>query len=230
MSLSSPTTSSNNTSSPTMAMMMSNTSVFNNNNPMMDPIIEPIHLKIIYDNLDNHIIRNIYSYPSDTSISTLKLKFLKQLNNKELTNENTILLIDENEILNEKKTLQENKCLNPYMIYHCKLITIDNNNNYINRECIKVKKRTVEIKLKIQEKIGDQLLTCDIVCKSNKKFGVIATMYCKHRNYQPIEDYLFANEKNVLLKFDKSLNAMGFNDIDKIYIINVYHKDMVSLN
>ncbi|EFC39094.1 predicted protein [Naegleria gruberi] len=205
--------------------------------------------------LDQSHIRITYCFPSDTLVQQVKKQFISHLLakgvvNLEVSNKNDVdsntldqfrlLVTGGKELLVDKKSLQENRIENNGKPLSVNLIKISNNpsetddenvvnlSDYVERETIKIKKKHVEVKLRIQEKVGDQVLTCDISCKNNKKFGVISKMYCQHRNYNA-EDFVFATSVNhVLLKNEKSLSSMGMVEQGTVYVINVYHKDLVS--
>ncbi|KAG2374933.1 hypothetical protein C9374_010307 [Naegleria lovaniensis] len=202
-------------------------------------------------------VRVTYCYPSDTSVQQIKKIFISYLLAKRYLPSSVIhehlmdSLIDQyrlavgKELLVDKKTLQENRVMEngkPLSVVLCRVVALNDGNgasdsndeevinlsDYVERETVKLKKKHVDVKLRIQEKVGDQVLTCDISCKNNKKFGVISKMYCQHRNYNP-DDFVFATSVNhVLLKNEKSLSSMGMNESGTLYVINVYHKDLVS--
>ncbi|KAF0982816.1 hypothetical protein FDP41_010795 [Naegleria fowleri] len=200
-------------------------------------------------------VRATYCHPSDTSVQQIKKTFISYLLAKRylpssLNHEPIDTLVDQyrlavgKELLVDKKTLQENRVMEngkPLSVVLCRVMApshdgqdqfndeeVINVSDYVERETVKIKKKYVDVKLRIQEKVGDQVLTCDISCKNNKKFGVISKMYCQHRNYNP-DDFVFATSVNhVLLKNEKSLSSMGMNESGTLYVINVYHKDLVS--
>jgi len=199
------------------------------------------------------VIRVTYCYPFDTPVQQVKKLFVSHLMAKGLipsagtntaTLDNSVLeryrIAIGKELLVDRKSLQENKIDLAGRVFAANLVKIGsqeeeegdepvvNASDYVERETVKIKKKQVEVKLRIQEKVGEQLLTCDISCKSNKKFGVISKMYCQHRNYNP-EDFVFATSVNhVMLKNDKSLSSMGMSESGNLYVVNVYHKDLVS--
>jgi hypothetical protein len=72
----------------------------------------------------------------------------------------------------------------------------------------KKKGKSVEIKLRIQEKVNNQVVGCDITAKSGMKFEKIQTMYCAHRKYD-VKDYVFASY-GVLMEPSKTLVSNQF--------------------
>lgn len=76
-------------------------------------------------------------------------------------------------------------------------------------EAEKKKKKNIDIKLRIQEKVNQQVIGCDITAKSGMKFEKIQVMYCNHRKYNP-KDYVFASY-GVLMEPTKTLNQLGLN-------------------
>jgi hypothetical protein len=101
------------------------------------------------------------------------------------------------------------------------------NNGAAAEDAKKKKGKSVEIKLRIQEKVNNQVVGCDITAKSGMKFEKIQTMYCAHRKYN-VKDYVFASY-GVLMEPSKSLNQLGLNQMGKVYTIQVYHKDRVNI-
>jgi hypothetical protein len=91
----------------------------------------------------------------------------------------------------------------------------------------KKKPKNVDVKLRIQEKVNNQVIGCDITAKSAMKFEKIATMYCAHRKY-PITKVVFASY-GVLMEPTKTLNQLGLNEAGKVYTIQVYSKDRVNI-
>jgi len=91
----------------------------------------------------------------------------------------------------------------------------------------KKKKKNVDVKLRIQEKVNQQVIGCDITAKSGMKFEKIQAMYCNHRKYNP-KDYVFASY-GVLMEPTKTLNQLGLNQLGKVYTIQVYNKDRVNI-
>ena len=94
-------------------------------------------------------------------------------------------------------------------------------------EAEKKKKKNIDIKLRIQEKVNQQVIGCDITAKSGMKFEKIQVMYCNHRKYNP-KDYVFASY-GVLMEPTKTLNQLGLNQAGKVYTIQVYNKDRVNI-
>lgn len=54
-----------------------------------------------------------------------------------------------------------------------------------------------EYKLKITEKVNNQLIACDLTVRPTMIFEKIAKMYCKHRKYNE-SDYVFMYGGRVL--------------------------------
>jgi len=89
---------------------------------------------------------------------------------------------------------------------------------------------SVKFKLKIQEKVEGQVISCDIEATSTMLLEKVTTMYCKHRKYNAA-DYVFAYN-GTILDVKKSLIALGVGKSDesgKTFLINCFHKDKVTV-
>ncbi|KAL0476607.1 hypothetical protein AKO1_002846 [Acrasis kona] len=85
----------------------------------------------------------------------------------------------------------------------------------------------VDVKLRIEEKVSNQVIGCDITVKASTRFEKIKTMYCNHRGYQP-DMYMFAKQ-GVIIESGLTLRQLGMTEPDKPYLINVYHKNVVNV-
>lgn len=89
---------------------------------------------------------------------------------------------------------------------------------------------SVKFKLKIQEKVEGQIISCDIEANSTMLLEKVTAMYCKHRKYN-VADYVFAYN-GAILDVKKSLIALGVGKSDeagKTFLINCFHKDKVTV-
>jgi hypothetical protein len=166
---------------------------------------------------------------------------------RNITDINQYKLIYCDHILVDDKTLQENQFDSTSQLFPVQLLHVDDvaklqltEQRLVNKrerrvpqktaviEEKKKKPKNVDVKLRIQEKVNNQVIGCDITAKSAMKFEKIATMYCTHRKYKKT-DYVFASY-GVLMEPTKTLNQLGLNQAGKVYTIQVYSKDRVNIS
>jgi hypothetical protein len=209
------------------------------------PTDKLISLKITYQ--DGFIARHCtYRVASQETAGTV-LSMICKLRNVKMTE---YKLVYDDHVLVSENTLFDNQLNSSSKLYHLSLVT----NEEVIEKCFFpqriVKKETIEseqqelqtatrqrrkatvntlgVRLRIEEKVNQQIIGCDINAKTNMKFERIRVMYCQHRGYKP-EDYMFAVD-GVLIEPNQTLAQMGLSATDKTYIVNVYHRSIVNIS
>lgn len=188
--------------------------------------MKKVNIKII-ETIDEKQKKCLMKVFPDSRVSELKTAYCN-LRDKENIQEYVFAL--DGKALADEKTLADNGINKPGQTYQVEIMFKKNVTAKIEiQEAPKAE--VFKIKIKLQEKVGDQVLGADVEATNVMLLEKITLGYCKHRKYNPL-DYVFAYG-GVILDPAKAVGPQGIGktkeDAGKTFVVQIYHKDKVQI-